>query len=276
MGRSLGVIAVVAVLMVAQAARSRGDGPRQASKARTAPPSRYPWETPADARLRDRLARRVPSVRYDAVPFEEVMEHVRDLGRLNVVVHWPAMSFADVERDDPISLKLHDVSLGQLIRLILEQAGGGETELAADLRDGVLIISTREDLSIRTIRRVYDVDDLVYVREARVAEYVNRVFEAVAKYSGRDLSNDPETAARVVVAILSEQDEDPCELLIELIQMNVDPESWRMAGGNVGSIGVFGDRLVITQTALAHTQIVDLLADLRRPYADRPTIGPWR
>jgi len=55
--------------------------------------------------------------------------------------------------------------------------------------------------------------------------------------------------------------------LKQLIQDTIDPESWRDAGGNVGTIANLENQIVVTQTANAHKQIQDLLRELRRERA---------
>lgn len=52
--------------------------------------------------------------------------------------------------------------------------------------------------------------------------------------------------------------------LKQLIQDTIDPESWRDAGGNIGSIASLESQIVVTQTVNAHKQIQDLLRELRR------------
>ena len=60
---------------------------------------------------------------------------------------------------------------------------------------------------------------------------------------------------------------DTLQRIIDLIQQTIDPESWREAGGNVGSIQSLHQQLIITQTNTAHGQIRDLLTELRRARA---------
>ena len=54
--------------------------------------------------------------------------------------------------------------------------------------------------------------------------------------------------------------------LIRLIQETVDADSWRDAGGTVGSIRELSGLLVVTQTAEAHKQIETLLGQLREDH----------
>jgi hypothetical protein len=193
------------------------------------------WYSDADVDLRNKLQYRTCDVNLDAVTFEHAIDYLRDVSGINVLVNWTAMENAAVEREKEITIRLQSVPVERLLWSILDEVGGGETELAYEIADGVLQISTKEDLSRRTICNVYCVRDLIeWARES------NRL----------GLSFD--------------EDEDPLEKLIYLIQETVDPESWRLAGGNVGAINTFADCLIIVQTSAAHEEIWKLLTEFRR------------
>ena len=53
------------------------------------------------------------------------------------------------------------------------------------------------------------------------------------------------------------------DTVVTLIMSTVAPESWREAGGAVGSARLLGARLVVSQTAANHKQIEDLLNGIR-------------
>jgi general secretion pathway protein D len=58
----------------------------------------------------------------------------------------------------------------------------------------------------------------------------------------------------------------------ELIQETVDPESWREAGGSVGSIRVLGGNLIVNQTPENHRALQGLLEQLRESQSIQITI----
>jgi hypothetical protein len=51
--------------------------------------------------------------------------------------------------------------------------------------------------------------------------------------------------------------------IIDIIQENIDPESWRGLGGHESDIQTVGDRFVITTTDRNHKEIHNLLAQIR-------------
>lgn len=188
----------------------------------------YPWEEGNEAGVRYLLSQRCGEMDFDGIAFDQLIDHLRDLTRVNIVVNWSALETAAIDREREVSLKLRadTVTFGMVLRLILEEVGGGEVELDYAVRDGVITISTKEDLCRATIVVFYNVSDLV--RAAELKRYY-----------------------------------DPLARLVDMLQTTVDPESWREAGGNTGAINNFTDILVVTQTAKAHEMIWDTLQTLR-------------
>lgn len=212
-----------------------------------------------DAEIRATLERKMPEIVLDAQPFEQVISYLRELTGLNIVVNWTAMEAAAIEKEAEVSLKLADVTFDGGLCLILDAVGAGEIELAYDVLDGVVIVSTKEDLSRRTFVRVYDVKDLVaWSREEQKAR-IDSVIESVTKHAGGTVIRDA-----LVKGWMPDPEEKTTDTLVELIRQTIDPESWREAGGNVGSISVLNSCLIIYQTNAAHRQVDQLLAALRK------------
>jgi len=67
------------------------------------------------------------------------------------------------------------------------------------------------------------------------------------------------------------RDELVCNAM-KLIREAVDPTSWRAAGGEVGSIREFNERLVITQTPANHAKIEALFAQVARRGEQAPMV----
>lgn len=194
----------------------------------------YPWERADTATIRAKLATRAGEIRFDGIAFEQLVEYFRDLVSVNVVVNWSALETAAIEKDKEVRLAVKDLRYDEVLDSILEDVGGGEVELGYDIRNNSICISTKEDLCRRTFVHIYNVGDLLDAAVRRI-----------------------DNASR----------NDQIGQLITIIQENVDPESWRQVGGNVGAIREFADLLVVAQTQTAHEQIWDLLADLRTALA---------
>jgi len=191
----------------------------------------YPWDTGNVSTIRARLAAKGPEINFDGVEFEQCIGFLRDLTSLNIVVNWSALETAAIEKDMEVSFVAKDASMHDILQLLLDNAGAGEVDLAYEIRNNSVCISTREDLNCRTFVHIYSVRDLL------------------------------DAAAGTSVEI----DERQIHLarLMTLIQASVEPESWRAAGGNVGAICDFSELLIVTQTQTAHQQIWDLLENIR-------------
>ncbi len=124
-------------------------------------------ESDADRRTYERLRTVLPSVEFpDQTRLEDIIEYLRAEGGLSISVNWPLVeTAAGVNADTGIpATLLHEVKVETVFDLVLEKAsaaGGNNVEIGYDVVDGVVRVSTRDDLDRRTQIRVYDVHDLV-------------------------------------------------------------------------------------------------------------------
>ena len=122
------------------------------------------------------------------------------------------------------------------------------------VQDGILVVSTKDDLSGLRYRKtvIYDIRDLIPAMEAKVI--IRRVNE-----KGELLGEDSENPRAAAV-----------ERLCHVIARLVDKDSWMdpWGTGTVGSMSEFGGLLIIEQTSENHQKIAALLADIR---AHKPT-----
>lgn len=224
------------LLLLSSSAWVGGQTPPKGQAAWPSAERRYPWETAEDQRLRSKLQTPVATLEYDSAPLDDVIENLRSLSGANIKVNWSAMGFADIDRDHKVTLSVQDVKVERAIRLVLDFVADGAVDLGYELSDGVLVISTRNDLNRRPITVVYDCDDLLNVEEKHLAAYVNRVFKTMAAGGGRDLSKDPEAAERVLRSAIKDMRDGLAAQLVKTIMTTVEPESWKETGGNVGSL----------------------------------------
>lgn len=245
-------------------------------------------ESPEDREVRKLLKQVGPELRFDNTEFSEVIDKLRALTGLNIVPNWSALEASAIEKDAEVTLHLTTgVSWEKALNLILDEVGAGEVDLAFEVDGGVISISTKDDLSRRTIVRVYNVQDLLISVPTFRGRQIN--LQNIGQNQGQlgglgggrflqggggaggagggqgggglfqgDGGGDEEEFG---------QDEDPLEPIIDLIQETIDPESWREAGGNVGAISSHQQQLIVTQTATAHSELRDLLSQLRQARA---------
>lgn len=236
---------------------------------------RRPWESAADFRVRQTLTAIIPTVGFTEQRFEVVVDDLRKRWGINILPNWAALSASAIERDAEISLRAIDISGDNLLREMLVQISGGESELAYFIEGGAVHITTLEDTSRDQVRCTYDCADLLNVEQSHLQEYLTTVFRAAAAYSGRDIATNSIELERLVRSVFQESRESLRTELAEAIQQSIAPYSWYDNGGNTGSLRFVGDRMIVLQSRVAQNQVFDLLAELR---SERPAVagnGKW-
>lgn len=254
-------------------------------------------ETEADRAARHKLAVLLPQVDLpEGTSFADAVEFIRVQGKVSITVNWAALGLIGVERTtDTGGLNLRDVKLETVLEILLDnitQAGGGTNRVAYDIVDGVVRISSEEDLNTRVIVRVYDIRDLlVRIRSFEAPNSGGGMgmmgggmgmmggmgggmmggmgggmmggmgggmggFGGGGGYGGGGGGEEDE----------GDESEDRRQEIIEdledLIMNNIQPGSWAPEGTQ-GSLDVWNDRLIVRHTANVHRQIVDLFRQLR-------------
>ena len=175
------------------------------------------------------------------MPFEKVVNYLADVTGENFYVDWRQLEAAGLDVNSPVSVNLQNVSALVVLKASLDNLGGGNIRVGYCIVDGIVHISTADDLVRYTVTRIYNVRDLI---EAEVAWH--------SKSPNHRLNPD-----------------EAEEWLIHLVQETIDPTTWRDNGGTIGGIRGFDGRLIVTQTAENQQTVIELLSGLRR------SKGPW-
>ena len=196
---------------------------------------------------------RIEEVAFEEAPLDQVLEWIDSLTPLNVITRWQQLEDLGIERDQPVTLGVRNLRLSQVLWLLLREAAGPDVRLAFQACDGLLIISTSEDLEREMVVKVYDVADLL-LRLPRFAGAPHidvatntgstggeNVFGSTGGASERENSEG---------ADVSVEDSTAAELA-RLIVSVVEPDSWREVGGP-GSIQAFGNLLVVRANPRVH------------------------
>ena len=170
------------------------------------------------------LEKPLAEVKFDDAPFSEAVDRIRDLTGANIFVNWKALEATGIDRNTPVSVHLRGKKLSSVLDLVLAIVGSERAKLGYSIDDGVLTISTQDDLAKNVVVRVYDIRDLIYPQ-------VNRDIQVTR--------------------------------LTRLIEHDVDALSWKDAGGSVGALRELEGQLIVTQTRDNHRRLVALLRDLR-------------
>jgi hypothetical protein len=216
---------------------------------------------------------RVSELALDAVPFEQVMDWLADYSGVNVLVRWEALEDVGIERDQPISIKMRNLRLSQVLWVIMNEAtAGGPARLAYRTTGNMIVLSTHADLNRAMVVKVYDVRDLLqrvpfhanasFIREQTyVAGLQPRVAAGAVGFqpiigraiSGVELYTDDEEGDRFEDA----QEDDRAEAVRELIDVivnAVEPDTWAVNGG-AGAVREFNGFLIVRNTPYVHQQL---------------------
>ena len=114
-----------------------------------------------DRAAQAQLERQLPEITFDGTGFGDVIDFLRDVSGANIFVNWKALETATIDRNAPVTLKLRNIKFSKALDLILANVGGGTTQLGYTIDEGVISISTLDELAKNTVNRVYDIRDLI-------------------------------------------------------------------------------------------------------------------
>lgn len=209
------------------------------------------------------LETRAAEVMFEGAPFEQVMDWVAETTRLNIWVRWETLEDAGVDRDKPITLKVRNLRLSQILWMILSEAGGTSAKLGYAMSGDVILVSTRDDLSSELTTRVYNVRDIL----ARVPRFHSgvQIDPAQALRSISQGSNTGGSQSSFTSNQPGEESEtsagDEMQNLIMLILTTVEPDTWTNGGG-LGTIMGWRGRIVVRNSLYVHQLLGGALKDI--------------
>jgi general secretion pathway protein D len=218
------------------------------------------------------LERKLPEVRFENVAFQDVIEFLRDVSLANIFVNWRALEAAGIDRTAQVTARLRDVKFSKALETILRDVGGGTVRLSYTIDEGVITISTEEDLASNVVTRVYDIRDLI----VNIQDFddppdfqINQGSQAgggggggQSLFGGTGAQDDQAGGTRAELV----------DQIVSLIQDTVASDSWRDNGGQVGTIRELSAQLIVTQTPENQRQLVRLLEQLRETRAIQITV----
>ena len=229
----------------------------------------------SDRAVAAKLHMRIPKLDFDDTEFNSVITFLRETSGVNINPNWTALDAAGLgggnSKTAKVSVHLTDVTFEKALGVILSNLAGGTVQLSYMVDEGVVTISTKEDLSQKAIARVYDIRDLL-VRVPMLPGPVLDLSQSTPEASnGGGGSGGGGIFGANTGSGACAQDNNPTrqqmvEAIENTITNSVEPESWK-PNGQVGCISPFGGDLVILQTADAHAKISNVLAQLRETRA---------
>lgn len=187
----------------------------------------------ADRRAEQKLRKELPA-QFEANRLVNVIDYLRMETGAQFVVNWGTLEAAGIEQDSPVTLHLTPLPAEQVLKLVLQQVGGG---IALDpigyrIIEGVVHVSTQRDLdNVHHETRIYNVRDLIS--------------DSAELDSGAD----------------RESRDDRVETLHRLVLIQIGEDGW--VGGTPSTFGFHDGDMLIKTTTEKHEKIVHLFAALR-------------
>jgi len=231
------------------------------------------------------LRNTVVTVDYDGKDFDEIIEELRQTHHLNIHVSWKHLEERKVRRDQRLEINLVNVPLSTLLRTILREVQPTEfDELAYQVENGIVVVSTREALSQTTLLRAYNVTDFFesgYAdrrffttpslslattgNEAVGGENVRRQPAGTGGgggggFGGGASGNPYEHGGEPPLRI---SDMERIEEMIDMLVTMVTPDEWEDNGGLTASVRYYKGHLYIRHTINGHDDVERFIEALR-------------
>ncbi|MGA2232731.1 MAG: hypothetical protein ABSH22_17670, partial [Tepidisphaeraceae bacterium] len=224
----------------------------------------------------------------DKVLPEKAIDYLRDTTGANVFVNTRALEAAGVDRSTPITLKLNNVKFSKALSTILAMVGG-QTKLGYDIDEGVITISTADELNQTVDTQVYDIRDLLVTNPMFSAQDVQNVLSSLGSGGGGSqtfgstgtggglsaptggssgLSNSSSSSFSSGNSRTTQNNntnQTTMAGVVKLITDTVATDTWKTNGGTVGAISQLVDQgqIVVTQTPENQRKLLDLLDKIR-------------
>jgi hypothetical protein len=236
---------------------------------------------PAGPRREPTAKRRfgIRSLDFESVELADVVKFFRTTSGVNFHVNWPALQLSGVDKTTPITLKAAGISIARALDMVTDQlsANKGKFESIYWVVDrGVVMISTGTALNTHTRTRVYDVGHVLMVIPNFEAPRLNAELPATdgqsssstgsssssrtgGAWGGGGLFGDGDrtTDRRRDGDDRQEQRQANRDTLVQIIREMIGEDMWHPQGK--GSVRLFGNQLIITQTLLGFRLLEDVI-----------------
>lgn len=245
------------------------------------------------------LDRNFPELNFKKQGLAEVIDWFRDNTKANIFVSWSALEAAGVKPDAPVEVQFHQpAKFAAVLKRVLNEVGGPKVKLGYTVEDGIITITTADEIAKNAFTQLYDIRDLLVtipepdpLPPSTMAQRLKalRAERAQAKYTpwGAGAPSDPyyssspsaprngESAIETIPAgslTPSQRAEQQAAVIIDTIRRMVDRDSWIDNGGKIGDIKYIQGQLAVNQTPDNQRQVVGLLDRLRELHAIQVSI----
>ncbi|MHC4716442.1 MAG: type II secretion system protein GspD, partial [Planctomycetota bacterium] len=234
-------------------------------------------ESEANRAVHRALRQVLPKLNFSGIALGDVIQFIRDVSNTSIHVKWEMLRQANIDQKTPVNVQLSQVTVEKALRTILDDVGA-INPLGFIVDEGVITISTKDDLATLVATRVYDIRDLIFTvprfRGPRISLSSsggnNGGNNGGSGLFGNDDDDDDDDSYR-------DDDDDSgtmsrqelIDSILDLIRTTIAPETWRGGdqAGTTGSIRELNGQVIVTQTPENHRKLQDLLAQLREARA---------
>lgn len=195
--------------------------------------------TPAPEPAESQLDVVLKEVKFDAVPLSHVLASLADLADLNLVPCWHELEAAGIEKTDPISLDLKNVTARDALSAICRSLSSQDSRPTFFAQGNLILFGADASPGPAYIIRLYDIADLI-VRE---------------RDRERHLWPEPREGAGSATQYAIER--------IILIVSAATGNRLARTGALAGEVHEINGRLLITETPENHRRVEGVLAALR-------------
>lgn len=219
-------------------------------------PLRFKEKTssPKTEAINRRLSSQRVTLNFDGTSFDDALNFLRDITGLNIVVSNDARDLIDSDSLE-VSLRLKDISLKNALELILAT----NSDLIYTIRDGVILITTKDGQQTELFLEFYEVSDIIN----NVPDYPAPELGLSQQQGGGGGGGGAGGGAGGVLSFDDDEGEEgggvgvTGEKLLELGE--------KIAGeSDEGSMEISGGILIVRKPAVVHRKIIKLLEALRK------------
>ena len=171
------------------------------------------------------MALAIPDIQFVGRPLSKCFDALSGVSGQLIYVDWKALRAADIDANFPITLALRGKTLAGALRSLLNTACMEKPRLEYVMEGNRVAVSTVAELDKSTLTRAYNIRDIL------------------ATYRNRD---------------------EAIEHLTRTMTSIIEPDSWRDAGGTLGSVRELQGMLIVTHSERVHVLIKAFLDSWRQ------------
>lgn len=228
------------------------------------------YETPANrAAIASLEGTRIP-VQFNGVPLGNALAYIGKSAGVDIDPDWRSLATIGVSAQTPITMNFNaDQPAKQVLEKVISRLSADKFARADfAIKNGIVEVGSADSIKQQTVVEHYPITDLLAVAPdyADVPETdLSKIVKSQARRAesvGRE-TRDP-FAIKAEGRNKSTGDRrERVRALVQMIQQNIDADSWRDNGGDTGTIMELNSVLVITATPRNHREITGLLSRLR-------------